>query len=471
MAFSTPYKTAQRDWYKVQVQDAKLFVSDDIVEYGHEFESHLGFYGRKKVMVKRMVRSDENIERMEREYTNLEAFQKHPNILEWVTFDEDARYLYLSQERWSFSLEELVKYLRSLNTQSPQQPPEHLDKYIKYNNMILDKASIGSLMLDLMEQVARGLKHLQEMGYVHRDLNPKNIVIVCGTEFMTAKIANFCTTEDSNMVSRFKHKTISHYHTGFQPQEQINNNKERINNTFESTQGQSKAKKIPPETKDADLFSFGCILFYSLTLGDHPFGASHGSAAEVSICHNKLDLSKCESEEAKFLLGILLHATPTERSRLKISVTNNPVFWKAEKKLNFFRDVSDIMNTNGSTSTRIKSLVEAAYARVAGNWNTLIDSQIVTHIRTDYQNKTGRTLHPKHFKEVRSLIRLIRNQHSHFWEQSSNIQALYMGTLEGMEEYYSGIFPGLLTTVYREVWSVMRLSLAGYPEFKREYYY
>ncbi|XP_010463571.1 PREDICTED: inactive serine/threonine-protein kinase/endoribonuclease IRE1-like [Camelina sativa] len=349
MAFSTSYKTAQRDWYKVQ--DTKLLVSHDVVEKGHEFESLLGFYDPgKKLMVKRMARSDENKERMQREYTNLEAFQKHPNILEWVTFDEDDSFLYLSQERWSFSLEELVKYFRSSqHTQSPQQPPEHLDTYIKNTGMILDKPSIGRVMLDLMEQVASGLKHLQKIGYVHRDLNPKNIVIVCGTEFMTAKIANFCTAQDSNMPSPHKHKTISHYHTGFQPQEQIKNNEQR--KPFETSQGTSKPKKPSPETKDADLFSFGCILFYSLTL--------------------------------------------------------------------------------------------------------------------------GKTIHPNHFQDVRALIRLIRNQYSHFRELSTNIQiqALYKGTLEGMEEYYSGIFPGLLTTVYKEVWLVMRKPVAGYEEFLREYYY
>ncbi|CAE5967964.1 unnamed protein product [Arabidopsis arenosa] len=459
--FSKSYNQVKKDWEKI----GKLYVSPEVVEKGNGFDSCLGFYDPgKKVMVKRRNLSVENLEKSEREYSILEDCEKHENILNWITLDKNDEFSYMSEERWSFTLEKLVNYFRSTKTTTKLPCPKPLEQYIINTGMNLGK-DIDALMLKLMEDVAKGLNHLHEMGFFHRDLNPQNVVIVCGRKSMTAKIANFCTTERISINRRrSKVTTINHYTTGFQPPEQIkNNNLRKIDGVG-----------ITPETLKVDLFSFGCVIFYSLTLGEHPFGAPHGSIPQVCesyICRNQLALHHCKTEEAKVLVAKLLHHTPSARITIT-SALHDPLFWSFEKKLAFFKDVSEIMEKQEATGQMLESFLEVERQNVIGtatSWGTLIDPQLVTYI-TDPTNPNridpNRLMHAN----VRRLVRLIRNHHSHFIQLPANIQALYRGTVQGLEEYYRETFPRLLMTVYSVV--IMHKNVVGseFGEYITKYY-
>jgi len=46
-----------------------------------------------------------------------------------------------------------------------------------YENQIADDRSSGSVDIDAIADILNGMQYLHDMGYVHRDLNPKNILL------------------------------------------------------------------------------------------------------------------------------------------------------------------------------------------------------------------------------------------------------------------------------------------------------
>ncbi|CAH8261194.1 unnamed protein product [Arabidopsis lyrata] len=343
----------------------------------------------------------------------------------------------MSEERWSFTLEKLVNIFRSSKTSTPLPYPKPLEKFIKDTGMNLE-VDIDPLMLKLMEDVAKGLNHFHKMGFFHRDLNPQNVVIVCGNKSMTTKIANFCTAERIGIKPK---APISNYGTGFQPREQIKNNNLRKLNGVVKT----------PETSSVDFFSFGCLLFYSLTLGEHPFGAPYGTKPEVIdslICRSNLVLHHCRTPEAETLVSRLMKHTP----HVRISITsalNFPLFWCFEKRLAYLKNVSEMMEQWGQSGQLIEAYLDFHSIEILGpalDWSTKIDPPIITYI-----NDPNNPNLPSFYSSVRRLVRLIRNQHSHYAELPANIKVLYKGEVQGIEEYYRKIFPRLLIRAYEAV--------------------
>ncbi|GJW46838.1 PUG domain-containing protein [Tanacetum coccineum] len=160
-------------------------------------------------------------------------------------YDQD--FVYIALERCICSLHELV----------------HLLKFnCQWRSLRI--SSYGSPM-------ASGLAHLHELGIIHRDLKPQNVLIRKDRSIVTAKVSDMGISKrlpaDMSCLTKRATGKSSYGSSGWQAPEQLR--KER-------------------QTRAVDLFSFGCVLFFCITCGRHPFGDT--LECDVNIVNDRKDL-------------------------------------------------------------------------------------------------------------------------------------------------------------------------------------
>ncbi|CAI0421777.1 unnamed protein product [Linum tenue] len=164
----------------------KLYVSDTEIAKGSNGTIVLeGIYEGRRVAVKRLVQAHHDV--AFKEVQNLIASDRHPNIVRWYGVEYDKDFVYLSLERCTCSLNDLVQmYSRS----SPSSAKEPARVAAKNNSVLVSVATAmkdlnlwkenghpSALLLALMRDMVSGLAHLHELGIIHRDLKPQNVLI------------------------------------------------------------------------------------------------------------------------------------------------------------------------------------------------------------------------------------------------------------------------------------------------------
>jgi serine/threonine-protein kinase/endoribonuclease IRE1 len=97
-------------------------------------------------------------------------------------------------------------------------------------------------------------------------------------------------------------------------------------------------------SKEDDIYSFDCIIYFVLSKGKHPFNFD----TSKDVLENKKDLSALENSKNKDenqiyldLITNMIKLKRTERPTIQ-NVLNHPMFWNIEKVLNFFRVISNL---------------------------------------------------------------------------------------------------------------------------------
>ncbi|KAI3724702.1 hypothetical protein L2E82_36488 [Cichorium intybus] len=87
-----------------------------------------------------------------------------------------------------------------------------------------------------------------------------------------------------------------------------------------------------------DLFSFGCLLFFCMTDGNHPFGDM--LERDMNIVDDKKDLFLvADIPEAFDLISYLLEPNPESRPTAA-DVYNHPLFWDHKTRIDLLRNRS-----------------------------------------------------------------------------------------------------------------------------------
>lgn len=97
-------------------------------------------------------------------------------------------------------------------------------------------------------------------------------------------------------------------------------------------------------TKAVDLFALGCLYFWVLMSGEHPFGETYNRESNIvkgeAVNMSQLDILGEEGWEAKELIGRLLEMDPEDRPDTS-ECLQHPFFWTSAKRLAFLCDASD----------------------------------------------------------------------------------------------------------------------------------
>lgn len=417
----------------------KLFVSNTEIAKGSNGTVVLeGVYEGRLVAVKRLVQTHHDVAC--KEIQNLIASDRHPNIVRWYGVEYDKDFVYLSLERCTCSLDDLIQIYSDSSLNPVYGKDQTSRAAIEYKlrldsvkgvmqdlNLWKSTGHPSPLLLTLMRDMVSGLVHLHELGIIHRDLKPQNVLII-KERSLCAKLSDMGISKRllGDMSSLDRHATGCGS-SGWQAPEQLHHGR---------------------ETRAVDLFSLGCVLFYCITGGRHPFG-DH-LERDVNIVKNQKDLFLVEYiPEAEDLISRLLNPDPELRPKA-LEVLHHPMFWNSELRLSFLRDTSDRVELEDrvSDSDILKALEGIAPTALGGgNWNEKMEPAFISDIGRHRRYK---------FDGIRDLLRVIRNKLNHYRELPKEIQELVGPVPEGYDNYFASRFPKLLIEVYKVVWKYCR---------------
>ncbi|KAL1288739.1 hypothetical protein HN51_057221 [Arachis hypogaea] len=407
----------------------KLLVSNKEIAKGSNgtivFE---GIYEGRAVAVKRLVKTHHDV--AYKEIQNLIVSDHHPNIVRWHGVEYDQDFVYLALERCTCSLDDFIQIYSDISDNPLLRKNQAFKSSIKAqidmgkDNMHgLWKANgyPSPLLLKLMRDVVSGIVHLHELGIIHRDLKPQNVLII-KERSLCAKLSDMGISKRlPEDMSALGHNATGAGSSGWQAPEQL---------------GQGR------QTRAVDLFSLGCVLFFCMTGGRHPFGER--LERDVNIVKNRMDLFLVEFiPEAEDLVSSLLNPNPDIRPKA-IEVLHHPFFWSPEMRLSFLRDASDRVELEDreTNSVLLNALERIATVALGAKWDEKLEPAFLTNI--------GRYRRYK-YDSVRDLLRVMRNKLNHYRELPQEIQELVGTVPEGFNEYFASRFPRLLIEVYKVI--------------------
>ncbi|XP_021714102.1 serine/threonine-protein kinase/endoribonuclease IRE1a-like [Chenopodium quinoa] len=411
----------------------KLFVSNREIAIGSNGTVvYEGAYEGRKVAVKRLVQAHHDV--AFKEIQNLIASDCHPNIVRWYGMEHDHDFVYLSLEFCCCSLYDLIESYTDPSHHSMSIYDKSLRGRTEYKARLISvKATMqdiklwkgngypSALLVKLMRDVVFGLVHLHELGIIHRDLKPQN-VLINKEKSLCAKLSDMGISKRLPAdMSSLGHHATGNGSSGWQAPEQLLHER---------------------QTRALDMFSLGCVLFYCVTGGRHPFGDR--LERDINIIRNRVDFNLVEDmPEAHDLFSRLLQPNPQMRP-IAPEVLHHPFFWNSEMRLSFLHDASDRVELEDreANSSILKDLESIAPTAIGTKWNIKLEPQFI--------NDIGRYRRYK-YESVRDLLRVIRNKLNHYRELPAEIQGLLGSVPDGFDEYFMNRFPRLLIEVYKVV--------------------
>lgn len=206
-----------------------------------------------------------------------------------------------------------------------------------------------------------------------------------------------------------------------------------------------------------DIFSLGCVYYFVLSEGLHPFGESFKRQANI-LTHDFSLTSIGNNYEAINLIEKMIGHEPSLRPPAS-AVLKHPLFWTNAKKMYFLQDVSDRVDKEDVDSVILASLERNRLDVVRGNWLEVLDE----HVHDDL--KKHRTYRGGY---VRDLLRALRNKKHHYNELSEVTKLMYGSIPDGFINYWTSRFPKLLIHSWMSMHCIKNES--GFrPYFDRHY--
>uniref|UniRef100_A0A2K6FDT8 Serine/threonine-protein kinase/endoribonuclease IRE2 n=1 Tax=Propithecus coquereli TaxID=379532 RepID=A0A2K6FDT8_PROCO len=346
-----------------------------------------------------------------REVQLLQESDRHPNVLRYFCTEQGPQFHYIALELCQASLREYV------------EDPE------------LDLGGLEPKLV--LQQLTSGLAHLHALHIVHRDLKPGNILIAGPDSQGQSRVV----LSDFGLCKKLPAGRCSF----------------SLRSGIPGTEGwmaPELLQLLPPDspTSAVDIFSAGCVFYYVLSSGGHPYGESLYRQANIlagAPCLTHLEEEAHDKVLARDLVEAMLSLLPQARPSAQ-QVLAHPFFWSRAKQLQFFQDVSDWLEKESEQGPLVRALEAGGYRVVRNNWHKHISLPLQTDLRR-FRSYKGTS--------VRDLLRAMRNKKHHYRELPADVRQALGQVPDSFVQYFTSRFPRLLLHTHHAMRSCASESL------------
>lgn len=249
-----------------------------------------------------------------REVNVLQESDDHPNVIRYYYQESQANFLYIALELCPASLADVI---------------ERPDLHREISNTFDPKRAL--------RQITSGLRHLHALKIVHRDIKPQNILISHAKKGVGESAGHRMLISDFGLCKKLEldqtsflptaHGAMAAGTVGWRAPEILRGEVKLDESTSEdSMSSRGSTGTASPDTPNGvkptrltravDIFALGCLFYYVLTNGSHPFGDRF--ERESNIFKNAKNLSGLdrfgeEGAEAVDLITRMLSPEAPER--------------------------------------------------------------------------------------------------------------------------------------------------------------
>eukprot|EP00656_Telonema_subtile_P038336 TRINITY_DN4308_c0_g1_i4.p1 TRINITY_DN4308_c0_g1~~TRINITY_DN4308_c0_g1_i4.p1 ORF type:complete len:313 (+),score=56.65 TRINITY_DN4308_c0_g1_i4:1054-1992(+) len=199
----------------------------------------------------------------------------------------------------------------------------------------------------------------------------------------------------------------------------------------------------PPETlsgtptpahKSLDVFAVGCLVYYILTHGAHPFGKRSVRAQRSARDDPALPGLLAKAPLAVDLVRRAVKHSAGDRAVVE-ELSEHPALWSVARSSQFLCDLSDRLDSEPQGSP-LRVAVEAVSLRVVGkDWSKRLDEWMKQDL---FARRGYRT------SSLQDLLRAVRNKTRHCLVLPAEAAGVIQPNAESVTAYFLGKFPKML---------------------------